>query len=538
MHDTSEQAPDQKVRLIGQGYNSWKMQVLFTRPDLSAAEVSERLQEAKRDLANRFGIPDHLLAYTRLLGRQQTRNGLLVQLQINKREVPANAPQFRLEPMQAEDGTTFSDMRLIANLNPYDEWDRPMTKELVKARLEAAGIGSGWVDWEIVFKAVEHMRETNQPVEDLEIARGVLPGIGPSSHLTYGVRHDQERFLESAWIGVRPVLRGEFIVETSDSASGHQWGRTACGRELPPRPGLQTRLEAGTGVITALRGRQLVADRDGLLVLRRHGRDRRQKDAFDLVPVKFTAQVLDAKIIAAADAATVEFHSAAIIEGSLPENARIRTQYPLYIEGDVTRGSFLQCGESLRINGSLLEATVMCTHHVCVHGDVRASEISAHLTLHVDGQICDSVVRAADVIAGNVLGGDVEALRRPPLRRSDDGSVATAIRINLRKFLELQQESGREALDDLRRTLSQIESIFGPDIVQRAGEGKEQRLLLKWLREQKQAGVGNYTHTEVQEFRTVLELLPMIREQLASIGLELRDVTSRLGEMTPTKSSA
>ncbi|MDD5087682.1 MAG: FapA family protein [bacterium] len=528
----SERPPDQKVRLIGQGYNCWRMQVLFTRPDISAAEVSERLQEAKRDLASRFGIPDSLLAYTRLLGRQLTQNGLLVQLQITKREVPSNAPRFRCEPLQAADGTVFTDMRLIADLHPYDEWDRPMTKELVKARMEAAGYGSGWVDWDVVYQAVEQMRETHQPVENLEIARGVLPGVGPSSHLTYGVRHDQERFLDSAWIGVRPVLRGEFIVEASESASGHQWGRTACGRELPPRPGLQTRLEAGDGVTTALRGRQLIAGRDGLLVLRRYGRDRRQKDACDLVPVKLTAQVLEAQIIAAADAANLEFQDAVILEGSLPENARIRTQHPLYIEGDVTRGSFVQCGESLRVNGSLLEATVMGAHHVCIHGDVRKSDVSAHLTLHADGRITDSVVRAADVIAGAVQGGDVEGLRRPPLHR-DDGGLATAIRINLRKFLETRQDAGRDALDDLQRTLSHIESIFGPAIVQRAGEGKEQRLLLRWLREQKQAGTGNYTHAEVQELRTALELLPMIREQLAAIGLELRDVTSRLREMAP-----
>ncbi|MBU0508597.1 FapA family protein [bacterium] len=529
-----EPSSEHRVRLVSKGYNTWKMQVLFTRPDLSASEISERLREVKRELANQFGVPDHLLEYSGLLGRQETRNGLLVQLLITKQDVPANAPRFRTLPLQAPDGTTYSDMRLVADLHPYDEWDHPLTRSVVEARLVAAGFGLSWVDWTVIDQVILNMHETGKPVTELEIARGVLPGTGLSSRLTYGVRRDQDRFLESAWLGVRPVLAGEFIVEASASTSGHQWGRNVYGREIAPRPGQSIRLEAGDGTVLSLRGQQIAARHDGLLVFERYGRDKRQKDAYDLIPVKLVARVLPMKSLAASELGDLVLGEGTAIFGSLPAGTRIRTTSSLYIEGDVERDCHLQCGGSLRITGYLRKATVVSANHVCIHGEVCESNIATALTLHVDDKITDSVVRASDVITGEIVGGDVEALRQPPLHRTDDtGSMAAAIRINLRKFFENRQVAGREALDDLRRTVSQIVDIFGSEIALQASEGTEQRLLLKWIRGQKAAGGGNYTHAEVQEFREVLELIPMIREQLASIGMELRDVTSQLQEMTP-----
>lgn len=524
-----EPASDQRVRLISQGYNTWKMQILFTKPDMPAAEISERLRDAKRELARQFGVPDNLLEYTGLLGRQETRNGLLVQLQITKQDVPANAPRFRTEAMKGPDGTAFSDMILLADLHPYDEYDHPLTKHAVEARLNTAGFPSAWIDWPKLEETIDTMRISNKPIIGLEISRGILPSTGKASRVTYGVRRDQERMLDSAWIGIRPVSRNEFIAEVSTSSVGLQWGRNVYGRELEPRPGLQTRLEAGDGTTLTLRGQRLVAAQDGLLVFERFGRDRRDKDAFDLVPVKILGRVLPVNTIVGYDIADLTLNEAAAIMGSIPSGARIRSTSSLFIDGDVEKDVMIECAGAVRIMGYVRRANIRSTKHVCIHGDIADSDINTSLTLYSEGRVIDSKVRASDVIAEEIRGGDVEALRQPPPHTlKDSGSTATAIRINLRKFFEMQQIDGRAALEDLRGSLSHILDIFGPDITLQASEGTEQRLLLKWLRKQKAAGIGNYTHAEVQEFREVLELIPRIREQLTSIGLELREVTTQL----------
>jgi hypothetical protein len=53
-------------------------------------------------------------------------------------------------------------------------------------------------------------------------------------------------------------------------------------------------------------------------------------------------------------------------------------------------------------------------------------------------------------------------------------------------------------------------------------------MLLRWLRQQKSAGGGNYTHVEVQELRAVLEMVPLIRQQLSVMGMEMRDIAKQL----------
>ena len=107
--------------------------------------------------------------------------------------------------------------------------------------------------------------------------------------------------------------------------------------------------------------------------------------------------------------------------------------------------------------------------------------------------------------------------------------------MNLRRFLEQQQSAGCEALQELSGSLKQILDIFGPDIAFNVTTGTAQRMLLKWLREQKAADAVAFTHAEVQEFRTILEMIPMIRAQLHAIGMELRDVTARLEKPRPAR---
>ena len=70
--------------------------------------------------------------------------------------------------------------------------------------------------------------------------------------------------------------------------------------------------------------------------------------------------------------------------------------------------------------------------------------------------------------------------------------------------------------------------MFGADITNQVQESTVQRTLLTWLRRQKALGLPSYTHAEVREYRALLECIPVLREQLRAVGLELRDIAARL----------
>jgi hypothetical protein len=528
MEDTPQ---DRRVRLISQGFNAWKVQVLFTDRNMGAAEISERLHEVKDELARQFGVPDTQLEYARLLSRKNTRNGLLVEMQIVKQQLPSGAPRFRPAPARAEDGSMFSDMRIEADLFPFDEFEQPLSRLAVEARLAAEGMDIGCVNWQIVLDAIDQMRQTMKPVMALEIGLGTIPSLGSSSRLTYGIPPEQEAFLPTAWMGTRPVSHGDFLLEASPSTGGFRWGRNVYGRELEPRQGMQTRLEAGEGTRLTLRGTRLVSMAEGMLQFDRIGRDKRDRDTYDMVPAKVVGQVLPAIVFQDSQVYRLELDQPAAIYGTVKSGSRIVTNSSLFVDGDVEDDAEIECHGTLRVSGAIRKARLTSRRHICVNGFVSDSALSASLVLHLDQGAVNSSLCALDAVARETRSCSVEAIRQIPISHLTGGGAATAIRINLRKFLENQQASGRTALDELRTSLSQIVDIFGPEITLQVTESTASRLMLKWLRKQKTAGVGNYTHAEVQELKTILEMIPLIREQLTTIGMELRDVTAQMASV-------
>ena len=520
---------DHRIRIISQGYNTWRVQVLFSERNLSADEITARLQEVKQELARHFGVPDFMLQYARLLGRQQVRHGLLVQMQIIKQDRPAGPPAFRAKPLRMDDGSLVSDMILEADLYPYDEFDHRITRLVIEARLKGAGFDLFCINWDEITGALVEMEETERPFLGLQIGRGKLPGAGRSSRITYGIHHEQEPFLTSAWMGVRPVQKGDFLVEVSQPIAGHHWGRNVFGRELEPQQGLQTRLEAGDGTQLWLRGTQLVAQRDGLLIFDRSGRDKRDCDTRTMALAKLTGHVRPAKILDQTQAIDIELTEPTIIMGDVAAGSRICSRAPLFIAGNVEENAHVECSASLRIGGDVRKAYIKAQRHCCITGFITEAKLECGFTLQLDAGVLNSSLRATDVIGREIRGGTVEALRQTSFDHVEEtGGAATAIRINLRRFLENQQIAGREAIADLRRSLAQIQDIFGPETILQVTESTAQRVLLHWLRQQKSIGGGNFTHVEVQELRTILEVVPLIRQQMAAMGMELRDITTQL----------
>jgi hypothetical protein len=521
-----------KVRIVSQSFCSWKVQVLFEQKNLSANEISRQLKEIKSELARQFAVPDALLSYGGLAGKKVTRNGLLVTIVITKQTTLSHAPRFNTLPLRADDGSTFSDMIVEADLYPYDEFDNPLSAENVVARLASSGYDPEAIQWGVLREAVSRMAQSEQPILGLHIAAGTLPSLGQSSRISYGIRTDQEVYAQSAWIGVRPVNSGDFIIEISPAMSGHKWGKNLFGRELEPRQGLDVKLEPGNGAKLILHGHKLVATEDGLLVFERVGRDKRDFDAYDMIPVKVIAHVLPMITVSDFPDKKLILDQAACIIGTIPPGTVIRAQSSLLIDSPLAECE-IYCAGTVRALKSVQKSKISTRAHACFHDDVTDSDIKAERTLIIGKIASNCILSARDVVGWEIHGGQVNALRQPAVEHVlGGGDGAVVIRINLRKFLEHQQEAGCKALEELRASLNMIVDIFGPQTTLQAGESNQRRLLLNWLKEQKRRYGINYTHAEVQEFRTILEMVPLIRDQLAEIGVELRDITMQLAEST------
>ncbi len=523
------------MKVTSLGYNKWKVQVLFE--EQNTEEIKNRLGDVKAELARQFGVPDQLLQYTRMLGREQTEHGTSVVIEIVKRTIPCGAPQFRLLPMTAPDGTVFTEMLLEVDLFPLDEFEQFVSFQTVQSHASMSGVEMTQIAWSKIQDALNTMSQTCEPVLGLVVATGEFPDFGISSQIHYSPLNQELGVIQSAWIGAHAVSQGEILVETSPARPGRKPGRNLLGRELEPRPGIETRLEPGDGTRLGSGGHKVIATRNGVVTYKRVGLNRHSRDSRDSQPGRLIVSVLPVTEVQETQKFDIESHSALMIRGNVLSGSQIRSRAPIVIEGNVLNGSRIETRSSLRVLGDVSGSYLSSDQHLSLYGNAHNSHLIAKLSVQLDGRVVDSTVRAMDVLALEIIGGDVEALSRTSVSRVNDSETgAASVRINVRKYLEEQEESGRRNIEDIRATLGQMIQIFGPQIVSQVEAASLSRTLLQWMRGQKSVTGLGYTNTEVHDYRALLETVPILREQLAAAGMELREITQRLQELDRAES--
>jgi cytoskeletal protein CcmA (bactofilin family) len=521
----ANESPDTRVRLIAQGPDLWRVQVLFE--DGLEEMIPQKLREIKVDLAKSFGVPDNLLEYMQMLSKRRTKNGLLVEIQIRKQPIPFGAPVIRYLPVKGPSGLEYSDMRIEADIFPIDSFGHPTSRRMIEGLLKADCVDLSLVDWRLLDEKLREIRETGELQRSITIGSGRIPDAGLNSVITFPVQRGHDEFAATAWMGLRFVKLGEALVEASSAVSGSKHGKNVFGREIETPKPIQTRLEAGTGCKLSAMGNRITSTQEGLLMLERQYQDRKAKDSMSACPAKIIASIIEPEIREGDQVWNLKLLVPTVIRGTVRSGSYIQANSHLLIEGDIESKSQIDCTGRLRIVGTVADANLSAKEHLCIVGSVSNSFISGDLTVQIDGDALQCTIYAREIVASNLTGGIAEALSQSMIQKSPDNTT-DAIQINQRKFLETLQKEGAIAIQDLQEQMSIVNDIFGPEIVQKVSEENIQLMLLRWLRQQKSRNLSGFSFREVQDFRTILSVVPIIRNQLAALGAELRDISVRL----------
>jgi cytoskeletal protein CcmA (bactofilin family) len=519
------ESADTNVRLIAQGPDLWRVQVLFE--DGLEEMIPQKLREIKINLAKSFGVPDSLLEYTQMLSKRRTKNGLLVEIQIRKQLIPSGAPIVRYLPMRGPSGFEYSDMRIEADIFPVDMYGHPTSRRMIEGQLKADGVDLSLVDWRFLDEKLCEIRETVDVQRGITIGAGQVPDVGLNSVTTCPVQRGQDKFAATAWMGLRFVKAGEALVEASSALSRSKHGKNVFGREIEPPKPIQTRLEAGTGCKLSAMANRITSTQDGLLILERQFQDRKAKDSMSACPTKIVAAIIQPEMREGDQIWNLKLLAPTVIRGIVKSGSYIQANSHLLIEGDIESNCQIDCTGMLRIVGAVADTNISGKEHLCITGSVSNSFISGDLTVQIDGDALQCTIYAREIVASNLAGGSAEALSQSVIQKSPSNATES-VQINQRKFLETLQKEGVIAVQDLREQMSIVTDIFGPEIVQKVSEENVQLMLLRWLRQQKSRNLSGYNFREVQDFRTILSVVPLIRSQLAALGIELRDIAVRL----------
>jgi cytoskeletal protein CcmA (bactofilin family) len=261
-------------------------------------------------------------------------------------------------------------------------------------------------------------------------------------------------------------------------------------------------------------GRSISAREEGILVFSRSFADKRVKDSLTSVPTVLKAEITRLRRVRGAEISGVVNESLWVI-GDLPSKTKLSVYGDLIIHGNVGSECELQVSGDLRIHGRVADAAISVGSHLAVVGNLTGAVLEVDLTVHIVGKATDCAIYAREIVADELAGGLAEAFTK-------SSSDSPSVHFNRAKFLEEQQKAGENALETLRRQISQLLDIFGADVISQLTESNLQIMLLRWLRAQKAKGLPNYSHHEVQEYRSLLEMAPLIRDQMTAIAEELR----------------
>ena len=522
-------AVNNKIEITSLGYERWKVSLQLGSKGASEDLASEHLHEVKTELALHTGIPEEHLKYVRLLDRRQTSQGLLVEIEIVKLDIRKGAPVFRIEPLDGPDGTSFSEMLLKVDLFPYDEFEKPLTRELLEHRLVMKGIQLDLLDGIALRKAFETLKETGREMMNLTIGQGIFPDFGKNAIIEYVLPVAERNRALPSQVSIRRVNKGDLLVRRTPPTGGHKFGRNIFGRELTSRRGRDTSLESRTGTRLSPDNCRITADTEGLSkfeILEQTVRNGRKVERY---PARIIVSVEHLHAIEGNQVIDLEHDGHLEVLGDLHSGSYLKVTGAVIIHGDVEKDCRIFACDNIHIDGKITGSVIESFRHLAGDDGAKKADVTAQKTIYIQGKVEDSTIKAESVHLKEVKGSKIQALRKVVIEKvNDSDGKKTEIVVNLREFLATQQGDTAESLQEMTETLKRLVELFGPKVVQAVDSTNIRKTLHQFLREQKGKGIPHYSPQEIVNFRRMLELVPAFREILTDLGQELREITEQI----------
>jgi hypothetical protein len=522
-------AVNKRIQIASLGYERWKVSLQLGGKGASEDIASDYLHEVKAELALFTGIPEEHLKYVRLLDRQQTSQGLLVEIEIVKVDVRKGAPVFRIEPLEGPDGASFSEMLLKVDLFPYDEFEKPLTRELFEQRMIMKGIQLDLLDWTTLDKAFETLETTGRELINLKVGQGVFPDVGENAVIEYALPVTEKNRALPSQVGIRRVRKGDLLVRRIPPTGGTRTGRNLFGRELAARHGRDVTLEAHAGTRLSPDACRVIADIEGLSRFEKFEQTIRRRGKIERFPARIRVSVEPLGEIEGNQVLDLDYDGHLEIQGSLLPGSHLKATGATIIHGDVEKDCRIFSGDSIHIDGKIHGSIIESYRHLAGNDGAKNSHMTAEKIVYIQGKVEDSTVKGENVHISEVKGSKIQALRKAIIEKvSDSPDSESEIVVNLREFLMNQQGDTAETLQEMTETLKRLVELFSPKVIQAVDSTNIRKTLHQFLREQKGKGIPHYSPQEIISFRRMLELVPAFREILTDLGQELREITEQI----------
>ena len=473
--------------------------------------LSKLLKSIKESISSEYDVPQARLKYRKILDKKVSPDGVIATLEISCSKSSCGKPVLKFCSAALPNGQSVDNMLLQADIFPYDEGGSKITEDDLMEALKSNNIREEYIDLDAIAAVVKRAEKEGKIIEDIVLAQGITPDVGKDAALEFSFDINPDRGSVKQYLGSRKAKKGDVLCIKHPRIIGRNPGSNLFGEPIDPVSGRDFQLIAGNGTRLTEKGTRILADQDGVAIVRQDETKVSSLSYSKSFPREVQLRIDPVQTVESTRTVEIITKDSVEVKGSLKENSNIITEGEVYILGDVESQAKIHAQDDIIVEGNIDKGSLISSKNIFAGGKVTESTLSAKGIVRVEGAIENTRVFAEDIEIDHLVGSTVVAARRIVIRsiEQDEKDIMNEIRVGIKDYQQMKIEENNEFLDYLNGDLIKMKSFFGTEIVEDLSYSNTELMLLKFAKDASK--IGGLSDDQWDASKRLIESIPSLK---------------------------
>ena len=510
-------ADKDNIRITMVNESTFEAEILFQNSDeLDDMELPKILKEIKGNISNKFNIPISQLKYNKMLNKSLGPGGFTATLEIVRIASSQGKPILKFCSATLPNGRTIDNMILLVDLFPLDENGEPNTEESVLKMIHQSGVKPDFVDRDALKQAISTLQGEGVPVEDVMVAKGILPEVGVDARLDFNFPLQPAPMKLREFVSARKAKPDDILCVKIPRTVGEKSGCNLFGEEVKPIAGKDFLFKAGQGTKLSQDQTKIIAQVEGVVVIRKEETQISDMGYSRGFPKEVLLRIDPLVVVESSRTVEIVTKDSVEVQGHLMPDSNIISEGEVYIRGDVQKNSKIHAADNIYIEGSIDNSSLLSSKDIQVSEKVDQSVLSARGRIRIGGTVKNTRLFGEEVEIDRVVSSTIIAGRKAVVHfvESDETEMLSEIHVGIAAYRKMKIHENKEFIEYLEGDLSKMRTFFGESIVKDLTYANTELMFIMFTR------IASHGKKLTQQ---QLEALKQLMESVPSLKLVLRE---------------
>lgn len=502
--------------------------VILQAQESELQALSRLLKSIKDEISHQFGVKPGCLKYNRIVSKTVTPEGILTVVELKAGDIPQGKPVLKFSNSVLSNGQSLENMILYVDIFPYYDDNKAITGDFVADTILQSGVKEEFIDKKAVNEAAAKSRSEETAAYDVEAAKGVNPDVGKDAILDFKIGADPAESSLNKYVSSRRAKKGDVLCIKHPREIGFNPGRNLFGEELEPLYGRDFNLIAGNGTKLSDDGLKILADSDGVAIIRKDETKISSMSASRGFPREVLLRIDPVRLVEATQTVEIVTKESVEVRGSLKSNSSIISEGEVYVTGNVEPKSRIYAQDDILVEGDIAEGSLVSSRNIFSGGDVDGSTLSARGVIRIEGTVRNSTVFGDEVEVDCLVNSTVIAAKRVVVKyiESDETGIMNEIRVGVKEYQKMKTAENDDFLQYLNNDLNKMKTLFGEELVSDLTYANTELMLLKFAKTMSKKRA--FSPEQMDASKRLLESIPSLKITINEKTKENTDLKKRM----------